>query len=42
MCVASAAAAVNVKTVQQLGSWKLYKAAKAMAALAATEVRRAR
>jgi hypothetical protein len=34
-----AAAALNVKTVQQLGSWKLYRAAKAMAALAATEVR---
>jgi hypothetical protein len=35
----SAAAAVNVKSVQQLGSWKLYRAAKAMAVLAATEVR---
>lgn len=33
----TALAALNVKTVQQLGSWKLYKAAKAMAALAATE-----
>ncbi|KAF6264790.1 hypothetical protein COO60DRAFT_1634150 [Scenedesmus sp. NREL 46B-D3] len=33
----AALAVVNVKTVQQLGSWKLYKAARAMAVLAATE-----
>jgi hypothetical protein len=37
VCTA-AAAAVNVKSVQQLGGWKLYRAAKAMAVLAATEV----